>query len=214
MLTDRTFPNVAPGNRRFRDLINMHRRAYLKARKNDKPAISRAIVRAVRVTGGKFLRRNEKEGLWYEVGDDAAREKTSQALRQRAPEMRRLMFHTERREVTAAAAAAAAAAEEQSRPDARLWMGATPCGMGGPSGMMLGGPATPVTTGSMNIMNSTLVAATNTLQRSSSASGTAGVTESMGGTPGRVDPCFFHAMIQNMNQRYGADPGGPNTGGS
>jgi len=87
--------NVHPGNRNFRDLINLHRRAYLKARKNDKPAISRAIVRSIRGTGGKFLKKDEKTGLWFEIGDDAAREKTSQALRQRAPEMRKLLFDSE-----------------------------------------------------------------------------------------------------------------------
>jgi hypothetical protein len=42
------------------------------------------------------LKRDEKSGLWFEVGDDAAREKTSQALRQRAPEMRKILFETER----------------------------------------------------------------------------------------------------------------------
>jgi hypothetical protein len=95
--------NVHPGNRNFRDLINLHRRAYLKARKNDKPAISRAIVRSVRDSNGRFLKKDEKSGLWFEIGDDAAREKTSQALRQRAPEMRKLLFDTEREEVRAAA---------------------------------------------------------------------------------------------------------------
>ena len=88
--------NVHPGNRHFRDLINHHRRAYLKARKNDKPAISRAIVRTIRENKGAFLKRDEKTGLWFEIGDDAAREKTSQALRQRAPEMRKILFESER----------------------------------------------------------------------------------------------------------------------
>jgi hypothetical protein len=41
--------------------------------------------------------------LWFEIGDDAAREKTSQALRQRAPEMRKLLFDTEREEARSAA---------------------------------------------------------------------------------------------------------------
>jgi len=95
--------NVHPGNRNFRDLINLHRRAYLKARKNDKPAISRAIVRAIRETNGRFLKKDEKTGLWLEIGDDAAREKTSQALRQRAPEMRKLLFDSEREEARSAA---------------------------------------------------------------------------------------------------------------
>jgi hypothetical protein len=90
--------NVHPGNRNFRDLINMHRRDYLKAKKNDKPDISRAIVRAVRCAGGRFLKKDEKANVWLEIGDTQAREKTSQALRQRAPEMRRLMFETEREE--------------------------------------------------------------------------------------------------------------------
>ena len=75
----------------------------MKARKNDKPAISRAIVRSIRETNGRFLKKDEKSGLWYEIGDDAAREKTSQALRQRAPEMRKLLFDTEREEARAAA---------------------------------------------------------------------------------------------------------------
>jgi hypothetical protein len=110
--------NVHPGNRSFRDLINMHRRAYLKARKNDKPAISRAIVRSIRDANGRFLRKDEKTGLWFEIGDDAAREKTSQALRQRAPEMRKLLFDTEREE-------ARNVAEDQLRQQ-RIMMGMPP----------------------------------------------------------------------------------------
>jgi hypothetical protein len=86
--------NVHPGNRDFRDLINMHRKTYLQAKKNDKPAISRAIVRKIRENNGRFLKKNEKAGLWFEIGDDASREKTSQALRQRAPEIRKLLFNT------------------------------------------------------------------------------------------------------------------------
>jgi hypothetical protein len=88
--------NVHPGNRRFRDLINANRRAYLKARKNDKPAISRSIVRTIREMNGRFLKKDEK-GLWFEIGDDGAREKTSQALRQRAPEMKKILFEDEQR---------------------------------------------------------------------------------------------------------------------
>lgn len=90
--------NVHPGNRRFRDLINANRRAYLKARKNDKPAISRSIVRTIREMNGRFLKKDEKLGLWFEIGDDGAREKTSQALRQRAPEMKKILFEDEQRQ--------------------------------------------------------------------------------------------------------------------
>jgi hypothetical protein len=87
--------NVHPGNRRFRDLINGNRRAYIRARKNDKPAISRSIVRSIREMDGRFLKKDVKTGDWFEIGDDFAREKTSQALRQRAPEMRKVLFDNE-----------------------------------------------------------------------------------------------------------------------
>ncbi|KAL3822343.1 hypothetical protein ACHAXA_002658 [Cyclostephanos tholiformis] len=88
--------NVHPGNRRFRDLVNANRLAYLGARKNDKPDISRSIVRTIRESNGRFLRRDGKRGyLWFEIGDDGAREKTSQALRQRAPEMKKMLFSDE-----------------------------------------------------------------------------------------------------------------------
>jgi hypothetical protein len=90
--------NVHPGNRRFRDLINANRRAYLKSKKNDKPAISRSIVQTIRDMNGRFLKKDEKLNLWFEVGDDGAREKTSQALRQRAPEMKKILFEEEQRQ--------------------------------------------------------------------------------------------------------------------
>jgi hypothetical protein len=135
--------NVHPGNRNFRDLINLHRRAYLKARKNDKPAISRAIVRAIRETTGKFLKKDEKSNLWFEIGDDAAREKTSQALRQRAPEMRKLLFDTEREENRVAS-------EEHLRQQ-RVFMG----GMGNPNmmGNNMGGNQQNMMNNNANNMN-------------------------------------------------------------
>ena len=61
--------NVHPGNRDFRDLINMYRKTYLQAKKNDKPDISRSIVRKIRENNGRFLKKNEKTGLWIEIGD-------------------------------------------------------------------------------------------------------------------------------------------------
>jgi len=131
--------NVHPGNRNFRDLINLHRRAYLKARKNDKPAISRAIVRAIREKGGRFLKKKDRSNLWYEIGDDAAREKTSQALRQRAPEMRKLLFETEREE-------ARVVAEDQLRQQQRVismnGMNHTQTAVGMMTGRQDGAPST------------------------------------------------------------------------
>ena len=102
--------NAHPGNRRFRDLINASRRAYLNARQSDKPAISRSIVRAIREMNGRFLKKDEKSGLWHEIGDDSAREKAGQALRrQRARHLQTMRM-------------------QQGMP-----------GMGGPGGMQ-GGP--------------------------------------------------------------------------
>jgi len=83
--------NSHPGNRFFRNLINHHRDRYLRAKKNDKPHISRSIVNIIRNKNGRFLKKEDDDGLWYEIGDDLAREKTSQALRQKAPEHRRIM---------------------------------------------------------------------------------------------------------------------------
>jgi len=89
--------NVHAGNRFFRSLIDAHREKYLRARKNDKPDISRSIVNIIRRRNGAFLKKDEASGQWFEIGDDLAREKTSQALRQRAPDHRRRMEEEDRR---------------------------------------------------------------------------------------------------------------------
>lgn len=90
--------NIHPGNRDFRDLINKYRKVYLLAKKNDKPNISMYAVNEIRKNNGRFLKKNEKSGLWYEIGDAAAREKTSQAFRQRATENRKLLLQNEQYE--------------------------------------------------------------------------------------------------------------------
>lgn len=40
--------NSHPGNRRFRDIIALHRPDYIRAIKMDKPGVARKIVRAIR----------------------------------------------------------------------------------------------------------------------------------------------------------------------
>lgn len=40
--------NSHPGNRRFRDVIALHRPDYIRAIKMDKPGVARKIVRAIR----------------------------------------------------------------------------------------------------------------------------------------------------------------------
>lgn len=96
--------NTHPGNRFFRGLIDENREKYLRARKNDKPDISRSIVNEIRKRNGRFLKKDEDSGLWYEIGDDQAREKTSQALRQKAPDYRRQMEEHDRRVIQSAMA--------------------------------------------------------------------------------------------------------------
>lgn len=77
--------NGHPGNRRFRDIIALHRPDYIRATKMDKPNVARRIVRAIRQGSppGRFLKKNE-DGKWYDVGDRCAAEKTSQGLRERS----------------------------------------------------------------------------------------------------------------------------------
>jgi hypothetical protein len=77
--------NGHPGNRRFRDIIALHRPDYVRAQKMDKPSVAIKIIRAIRSGGpqpGRFLKKRD-DGLWYDVGDRAAMEKTSQGLRER-----------------------------------------------------------------------------------------------------------------------------------
>jgi hypothetical protein len=84
--------NSYRGNRAFRDLVKEYQEQYLQAKKRDKPAVASIIVEIVRKRGGRFLRRcNEQQGelVWVDIGDDRAREKTCQALREGAPEIRR-----------------------------------------------------------------------------------------------------------------------------
>lgn len=77
--------NSHPGNRRFRDIIALHRPDYIRAVKMDKPAVARKIVRSIRMghPRGRFLKKGE-DGHWYDVGDRTAAEKTSQGLRERS----------------------------------------------------------------------------------------------------------------------------------
>jgi hypothetical protein len=77
--------NTHPGNRRFRDIILLHRPDYVRAIKIEKPNVARRIVRAIRCGSppGRFLKKDPTNGMWYDVGDRHAAEKTSQALREK-----------------------------------------------------------------------------------------------------------------------------------
>ena len=70
------------GNQRFRTLVQQFQPTYLLSRRKDKPLIARSIVLIVRKRGGRFLRKDEGGTMLYEVGDEKAEAKTSQALRE------------------------------------------------------------------------------------------------------------------------------------
>lgn len=57
---------------------------YLSSSKREKPKISCDIVNHIHSLEppGRFLQKDSKTNLWYEIEDSRAREKTSQALRE------------------------------------------------------------------------------------------------------------------------------------
>eukprot|EP00535_Pseudo-nitzschia_heimii_P006442 CAMPEP_0197174084 /NCGR_PEP_ID=MMETSP1423-20130617/761_1 /TAXON_ID=476441 /ORGANISM="Pseudo-nitzschia heimii, Strain UNC1101" /LENGTH=309 /DNA_ID=CAMNT_0042622979 /DNA_START=511 /DNA_END=1437 /DNA_ORIENTATION=+ len=84
--------NSHSGNRAFRSLVKQYQSDYLRAKKRDKPQVAAIVVDKIREKGGRFLRRytTKSEGVfWVDIGDVRAREKTCQALREGAPEIRR-----------------------------------------------------------------------------------------------------------------------------
>jgi hypothetical protein len=77
------------GNQSYRKLVNANKEAYTTCKKTDKLKISRCIVAAVRERGGRFLEKPKGETTWSDIGDKKAVEKTSQALREGQPKLRR-----------------------------------------------------------------------------------------------------------------------------
>ena len=78
--TKRTMDHV--GNRRFHVIINMNQQRYSQTvKRNAKSMIVLSIVKSIRSSGGHFVKRNKKTGLWMEIGDQQAREKVGYALR-------------------------------------------------------------------------------------------------------------------------------------
>jgi len=85
------------GNIRFRQLVNGHKLRYLAATKSEKPMVSKEVVTIWRglQPPGRFLMQEKTKGdtgtattgKWYDIGDKKAREKASQCLRERTPEV-------------------------------------------------------------------------------------------------------------------------------
>lgn len=79
------------GNSHWRMLVAANKQLYITLPKRQKMLLSRSIVNAVRSQNppGRFLQKESKTNLWYDVGDQRAQEKTSQALREGAPDIRK-----------------------------------------------------------------------------------------------------------------------------
>ena len=75
------------GNIQYRLLVKAFQPLYVSAKRRDKPLIAKCIVYSVRQVGGRFLKKINNQ-VWVDVGNIKAREKTSQALREGAPELR------------------------------------------------------------------------------------------------------------------------------
>lgn len=82
--------NHNPGNKRFRLMVKDRQLEYIGSSRLQKPMIALEIVKQWRqqTPMGRFLRLDPKTKLYNDVGDKKAREKTSQALREKAPEIR------------------------------------------------------------------------------------------------------------------------------
>lgn len=95
--------NHHPGNVFFRRLVRMKQESYLMASKREKAGVAKEIVESIRNLSpkGRFLKKDpQNPGHWIEIGDRKAREKTSQALREGAPELREGLQSTEQKEST------------------------------------------------------------------------------------------------------------------
>ncbi len=77
--------NHHPGNQKYRKLVDSKKAVYLASTRLDKPEVSLSVVHFWRAMNppGRFLEQDKTTRLWHDVGDDRAREKTSQALREK-----------------------------------------------------------------------------------------------------------------------------------
>ncbi len=85
--------NSHPGNIQFRNLVNQHKMTYLskQTKKLDKVKIANEIVQTIRNMDppGRFLKQEKGNAdEWIEIGDDRARKKAGQAMREKAAETR------------------------------------------------------------------------------------------------------------------------------
>jgi len=90
-----TKSNKNKGNILFRNLVKQHKRRYVDASKIDKPKVAREVMKIWRnqSPAGRFLMKKESDDqnkdqeVWFDIGDQKAREKASQCLRERTPDI-------------------------------------------------------------------------------------------------------------------------------
>lgn len=91
--------NFHHGNMTYRKKIKAVQSAYIHARQRSvKTDIISDIIRQVKSDGGKFLKQDDNDKLWYEVDDKEIKKKTSQTLREGAPQWRKTHGEWQRRD--------------------------------------------------------------------------------------------------------------------
>ena len=76
------------GNRNFRKVIKENKEKYILLSRKEKSRLVFDIVKKIRARGGRFLvKDSEVSKGWRDIGDDKARDKTSQALREGRPKL-------------------------------------------------------------------------------------------------------------------------------
>ena len=91
--------NFHQGNMNYRAKIKAKQRDYINARQRAiKTIIISDIIGQVCIEGGRFLKQDDKDKLWYEVDEKEVKKKTSQTLREGAPQWRKANGEWQRRE--------------------------------------------------------------------------------------------------------------------
>jgi hypothetical protein len=106
----------------YRRIVKACQPAYLVAKRRDKPRVAAAIVRVIRSRSGRFLKKDSKDNMWRDVGNNKAREKSSQALREGAPELRSLVQLPDQGSAQQQAGEAASVASTKLAPASFLYV--------------------------------------------------------------------------------------------
>jgi hypothetical protein len=109
--------NHHEGNKRYRKMVEGRKVDYVNSKRLDKPLVALDIIKIWRdqKPPGRFLKYDEKLDLWNDVGDKKAREKTSQALREKAPLLRKQQEEQKREELEGAGSSETASPKAEVR---------------------------------------------------------------------------------------------------